>query len=104
MVTGWIIHRLFVVIGIPMHKTAKSPKMCMLGQMTILSEVNLCLAVINKMYAVINLKHMLWNKNVWCEIKCRTCCEEKMYALINKMYAVINLKHKLWRKNVCCDK
>ena len=33
-------------------------------------------AVVNKMYAVINLKCMLWRENL--------CCEEKKYALKKK--------------------
>ena len=44
VVTGWIIHRLCVVIGIPLHKTAKSRIMCIKCQLHILRVLNVCLA------------------------------------------------------------
>ena len=44
MVTGWNIHRLCVVIGITLHKTAQSRKMCILGQLHNLRVLNVCLA------------------------------------------------------------
>ena len=57
-------------------------------------------AVINKVYAVkckmndvINLKHILWKKNV--------CCERKMYAVKKKCMLCEKIGG---GKSVCCDK
>ena len=51
-------HRLCVVIGIPLHKTAKSRKMCIKCQLHILRVLNVCLAGLGLSPFV---QHLVWH-------------------------------------------
>ena len=58
MFAGCIIHRLCVVIGIPLHKTVKSRKMCIKFQLHILRVLNVCLAGLGLSSFV---QHLFWH-------------------------------------------
>ena len=59
VVAGWIIHRLCVVIGIPLHKTAKSRKMCIKRQLQLRYKYHCKLITIR----------VRWKWSVLCKVK-----------------------------------